>query len=49
MIQSLIDIPKGAYCPAITFRDGKTGAAKEVRLDVEQAQSGGGTLRGEHL
>ncbi len=39
----LIDIPKGGYCPAFTFREGKAGATRVVPLVVEQAGSGGGT------
>ena len=46
----LIDIPKGGYCPAFTFRDGKPGATKVVPLVVEQAGSVGATpMRRGHL
>jgi TolB-like protein/tetratricopeptide (TPR) repeat protein len=34
-----IDVPKGGYYPTFAFRDGKIGAAKEVPLLVEQAES----------
>jgi len=34
-----IDLPKGGYHPTFAFRDGKIGAAKEVPLLVEQAES----------
>jgi TolB-like protein len=34
-----IDLPKGGYYPTFAFRDGKIGAAKEVPLLVEQAES----------
>jgi TolB-like protein len=34
-----IDVPKGAYYPTITFRDGETVGAKEVRLHVAGPQS----------
>lgn len=35
----IIDIPKGGYFPAFTFREGKAGATKEVRRIEEQAGS----------
>jgi TolB-like protein len=34
-----IDVPKGGYYPTFAFRNGKIGAAKEVPLIVEQAES----------
>jgi TolB-like protein/tetratricopeptide (TPR) repeat protein len=34
-----IDVPKGGYYPTFIFREGKVGAAKEVPLIVEEAQS----------
>ena len=34
-----IDVPKGGYCPTFAFRNGKNGAAKEVELIVDEAQS----------
>jgi TolB-like protein/tetratricopeptide (TPR) repeat protein len=34
-----IDVPKGGYCPTFAFRNGKNGAAKEVPLIVDEAQS----------
>ena len=34
-----IDVPKGGYYPTFLFRQGKVGAAKEVPLIVEEAQS----------